>query len=109
MKLVYGIGISLILVLGSNLAWSASADDVVRACKTAIAETENSDYNAASLMKIKPRRQSYETWFNVSDGDREFRTYCYIKRGELEQFVTMEGRWSNNPKRPELQEVASLN
>ena len=107
MKMINKIGISLILILAANLAWSASADNVVKVCKTAIAESEGTDYNSASLKRIKPRRSSYETWFNIAEGDRELKSYCYIKRGQLEQLVTTEGRWSSNPKRPKTQKLAS--
>ena len=51
-------------------------------------------------MKIKPRGSSYETWFNISDGESDFKSYCFIKRGEIQELVTTEGRWTRNPKRP---------
>lgn len=101
MKNIAATGLALaVIFLVSGQAWSASADKVVQNCKAAISEAEGSDYNRASLKRIKPRGSSYETWFNVSDGDREFKSYCYIKRGEVEQLVTTDGRWKRNPKRP---------
>ena len=107
MKNSHRFGLTLALLLTSGLAWSASADEVVRTCKAAIADSEGSDYSAASLMRVNPRRNSYETWFNVADGDREFKSYCYVKRGEVQELVTTDGRWSKNPKRPKPGKVAS--
>jgi hypothetical protein len=89
-----------ILIIVTGPTWAASADSVVQSCKTAISETEGTSYNDASLKRIKPRGSSYEAWFNISGGNRELKSYCYIKRGEIEQLVTSEGRWSSNPKRP---------
>lgn len=88
------------MLLGSGPAWSASANQVVQSCKAAIWEAEGSQIGKASLKRIKPRGSSYETWFNISSGDRELKSYCYMKRGAVEQLVTTEGRWSSNPKRP---------
>lgn len=99
-----GIVIGLLLFTLSN-AWGANADETVRICRAAIAEAEGQDYSDVSLKKIKPRGSSYEAWFNVSDGDQSLKSYCYIKRGKVEQLVTTEGRWtSSNPKRPKVEE-----
>ncbi|MDH3509331.1 MAG: hypothetical protein OER85_00580 [Gammaproteobacteria bacterium] len=89
-----------IMLLASGAAWSASADMIVKSCKDAIADSQGSGYSKANLQKIKPRGSSYETWFNVTSGDQELKSYCYIKRGEVQQLITSEGRWSSNPKRP---------
>ena len=58
-----------------------------------------------ALKKIKPRGSSYEAWFNVSDDDEPLKSYCYVKRGNVEQLVTTNGRWTgSNPKRPKAEE-----
>ena len=88
------------LLLFSGQAWSASADKVVKSCKAAVTEAQGNTEAKASLMKIKPRGSSYETWFNISDGESDFKSYCFIKRGEIQELVTTEGRWTRNPKRP---------
>ncbi len=99
-----GIVIGLLLFTLSNV-WGANADETVQICRAAIAEAEGRDYSDVSLKKIKPRGSSYEAWFNVSDGDQSLKSYCYIKRGKVEQLVTTEGRWtSSNPKRPKVEE-----
>ena len=98
-----GLAIALLLFTFGN-AWSASPDETVKACRAAIAEAEGMDYADVSLKKIKPRGSSYEAWFNVSDGDKALKSYCYIKRGKVEQLVTNEGRWkSSNPRRPKVE------
>ena len=101
----YTIGLtvaSLLLTFGS--AWGANADETVKVCRAAIAEAEGRDYSDVALKKIKPRGNSYEAWFNVSDSDEPLKSYCYIKRGEVEQLVTTDGRWtSSNPKRPKVE------
>ena len=102
MKHIYAPCIAFVMLnFVAVQAWAATADSVVQSCKAAIAEAEGSAYNRASLKRIKPRGSSYEVWFNISDGDRELKSYCYIKRGEVQELVTTEGRWSPNPKRPE--------
>ncbi len=91
----------LLLVIGN--AWGANADKTVQVCKAAIAEVEGRDYSDIDLKKIKPRGNSFEAWFNVSDSDEPLKSYCYIKRGKVEQLVTTEGRWAtSHPKRPKL-------
>lgn len=93
--------VSLIFSVGD--VWAAKADEVVQACRAAIAEAEGINYSDVSLKKIKPRGNSYEAWFNTSDGDQSLKSYCYIKRGEVQQLVTTEGRWTgSNPRRPKV-------
>jgi len=103
---LYGLGFSIVLLLfTAGSAWAANADETVQACRAAIAEAEGRDYSDVSLKKIKPRGSSYEAWFNVSDDDHPLKSYCYIKRGKVEQLVTTEGRWaSSNPRRPKVEE-----
>ena len=98
-----GIGAALLLLAIGN-AWGTNADDTVKVCRSAIAEAEGREYSDIALKKIKPRGNSYEAWFNVSDADEPLKTYCYIKRGKVEQLVTSEGRWTgSNPKRPKVE------
>ena len=106
MDRTYATGLAVILVLfTAGNAWSANADETVQICRTAIAEAEGRDYSDVALKKIRPRGNSYEAWFNVSDSDEPLKSYCYIKRGKVEQLVTSEGRWtSSNPKRPKIDE-----
>jgi len=101
----YTIGSAIVfLLLAFGNAWGANADETVQACRAAIAEAEGRDYSDVSLKKIKPRGSSYEAWFNVSDADAPLKSYCYIKRGKVEQLVTSEGRWtSSNPRRPKVE------
>ena len=98
-----GIGAVLLLLTLGN-AWGTNADDTVKACRSAIAEAEGREYSDVNLKKIKPRGNSYEAWFNVSDADAPLKSYCYIKRGKVQQLVTSDGRWtSSNPKRPKVE------
>lgn len=101
----YTIGLAMVLLLLTfGNAWGANADETVKACRAAIAEAHGRDYSDVALKKIKPRGSSYEAWFNVSAGDQPLKSYCYIKRGKVEQLVTTEGRWtSSNPKRPKVE------
>lgn len=85
----------------SSPALAGSADSAVKACKVAIADDQGSGM-MARLKKIKTRGNSYETWFNLSDGDAQMKAYCVIKRDKVEEIFTSEGRWSGrNPGRPE--------
>ena len=98
-----GLAVVLLLVAAGN-AWGANADETVQVCRAAIAEAEGRDYSDVALKKIKPRGNSYEAWFNVSDSDEPLKSYCYIKRGKVEQLVTTDGRWTgSNPKRPKVE------
>jgi hypothetical protein len=99
-----GLAVVLLLITGSN-AWGARADKSVQICKAAISEAEGRDYGDIFLKKIKPRGRNHEVWFNVSDGDEPIKSYCYVKRGKVEELITTEGRWtSSNPRRPEVEE-----
>lgn len=97
--------ISMLFAAGNVLA--GTADETVQACRAAIAEAEGRDYSDVSLKKIKPRGSSYEAWFNVSDDGQPLKSYCYIKRGKVEQLVTTEGRWTgSNPRRPKVEDAS---
>lgn len=99
-----GLAIVSLLSTGGNV-WAGTADETVQACRAAISEAEGRDYSDVSLKKIKPRGNSYEAWFNVSDDDEPLKSYCYIKRGKVEQLVTTEGRWTgSNPRRPKAED-----
>lgn len=101
-----GAGFAIIaLVFVAGTASAANADETVKACKAAIVEAEGRDYSDVSLKKIKPRGNSYEAWFNVSGEDQPLKSYCYLKRGKIEQLVTTDGRWTgSNPKRPKVED-----
>ena len=106
MDRTYTIGLAIvILLLTFGNAWGANADETVQICRAAIADAEDRDYSDVALKKIKPRGSSYEAWFNVSDDDEPLKSYCYVKRGNVEQLVTTDGRWTgSNPKRPKAEE-----
>jgi hypothetical protein len=100
-----GLAIFSLLFAGSNVL-AGTADETVQACRAAIAEAEGRDYSDVSLKKIKPRGSSYEVWFNVSGDAQPLKSYCYIKRGKVEQLVTTAGRWTgSNPRRPKTEEA----
>jgi len=85
----------------STAALAGPAENAIQACKIAIAEDHGSEM-MARLKKIKSRGNSYETWFNLSDGNDQLKAYCVTKRDKVEEYVALEGRWtSRNPARPE--------
>ena len=87
--------------LGSGSALAAAADDAIQSCRAAIEEAQGADVSA-KLSKVKPRGNNYEVWFNVKDDGIYRKSYCYLKRGEVRQLLTQEGRWKGrNPRRPE--------
>ena len=87
--------------LGSASALAAAADDAIKSCRAAIEEAQGVDVSA-KLSKVKPRGNNYEVWFNVKDDGIYRKSYCYLKRGEVRQLLTQEGRWKGrNPRRPE--------
>ncbi len=106
MDKLYGARLAIVLLITSvGNAWAANADETVQACRAAIAEAEGLDYSDVSLKKIKPRGNSDEAWFNVSNDEQTLKSYCYIKRGKVEQLVTTDGRWtSSNSRRPKIEE-----
>lgn len=96
------IAIPALLLVFSAAEAGKSERKAIEACKSAIIDAEGNTIDDANLKKIKPRGRSYELWFNVSAGEREMKSFCEIKRGEIQFLVTSDGRWSgSNPKRPE--------
>jgi len=98
------VAISALLVASIGLAPAAmaSADSAVKACKAAILEEQGAAMSTR-LKKIKTRGNSYETWFNLSDGDSQLKAYCMNRRGTTE-VITSEGSWKGrNPQRPDAQ------
>ena len=92
---------ALLMVLSVAEA-GKSERKAIEACKSAIIDAETSVIDETNLKKIKPRGRSYELWFNLSAGDREMKSFCEIKRGEIQMLVTTEGRWDgSNPRRPD--------
>jgi len=89
------------LLSASPAALAGPAENAIKACKLAIADDQGSEMTAR-VKKVKSRGISYETWFNLSDGDAQMKAYCVTKRDKVEEIVTSEGRWtSRNPSRPE--------
>ena len=92
-------------LLISGVATAAPAQDAVRACKIAV-EGSVGDGVLAKLTKVKARGANYEVWLNVKDGEQEQRSYCYLRRGEVEQLVVEDGKWvGRNPKRPDAANI----
>jgi len=93
---------SFAIALGvAGTAAAAPAQDAIEACKGAVSEAAG-DEVVTKLMKIKPRGANYEVWLNVVNDDQTQRSYCYLRRGEVQQFVTEDGKWvGRNPRRPE--------
>ena len=87
--------------LSTGSALAAAADDAIQSCRAAIEQAQGDDVSA-KLSKVKPRGNNYEVWFNVKDDGIYRKSYCYLKRGEVRQLLTQEGRWKGrNPRRPE--------
>ncbi|MGI9330399.1 MAG: hypothetical protein ACR2QB_06740 [Gammaproteobacteria bacterium] len=89
----------------SSAAVAAPAQDAIRACKVAVEESVG-DGVLSNLTKVKSRGGNYEVWLNVKGDDLQQRSYCYLRRGEVQQLVMEEGKWvGRNPRRPEAAEV----
>jgi hypothetical protein len=88
-------------VAASGAAVAAPAQDAIEACRVAIEANAGQDV-VSKLTKIKSRGANYEVWLSVKAEDQDQRTYCYLRRGQLDQFVVEDGSWvGRNPKRPE--------
>ena len=88
-------------LLVSGTAAAAPAQDAIRACKTAVEDSVGNG-QLARLTKVRARGANYEVWLNLSGDDAEQRSYCYLRRGEVDQLVVEDGQWiGRNPKRPE--------
>lgn len=96
------------VVVATGIAFSgaatagAPAEQAIKACRVAIEDSASDDV-ISRLSKIKTRGNNYEVWMNVSnDNGEQQRTYCYTRRGEVDQFVLEDGKWiGRNPRRPE--------
>ena len=100
-----GIAAALSTTLFST-ANAGRADDAIQACRVAI-QSEQGDDAIAKLTKIKSRGTAYEVWFNV-DAQEDVKSWCFMKRGEVQQLVTTDGKWKGrNPKRPEGIDLSS--
>lgn len=88
------------LVITGEVA-AAPAEDAIRACRDAVEQSLGEDV-LSRLTKIKSRGANYEVWLNLSGDQLEQRSYCYFRRGEVQQIVVEDGRWvGRNPRRPE--------
>jgi len=97
----------IVALLGvSPAALAGPAENAIKACKVAIADDQGAA-TMARLKKIKSRGNSYEAWFNLSDGDAQHKAYCVTRRDKVEEYVATEGRWtSRNPGRPETTQAS---
>ena len=101
-KAIFGTVVVAASMGFSSGAMANKAEQAIQACRIAVEESASSDV-IARLSKIKTRGNNYEVWMNVSSdaGDQQ-RTYCYLRRGEVDQFVLEDGKWiGRNPRRPE--------
>jgi hypothetical protein len=88
-------------LLVSGTAAAAPAQDAIRACKTAVEDSVGDD-KLAKLTKVRARGANYEVWLNLSGDDNPQRSYCYLRRGEVDELVVEDGKWiGRNPKRPD--------
>jgi len=104
----YLISLSLLAfsMVAAEGAFAARAKDAVEACKVASAAAAVNEDTVGKLIKVKSRGANYEVWLNLR-GDQDQKTYCYLRRGEVEQLVMEEGAWKGrNPKRPETSEAS---
>ena len=89
----------------SGTAAAAPAQDAIKACKTAVQDSVG-EGTLAKLTKVKSRGANYEVWLNVKGEAASQRSYCYLRRGEVQQLVTEDGQWvGRNPRRPEAAEI----
>lgn len=89
----------------SGTATAAPAQDAIKACKVAV-EANVGQGTLSKLTKVKSRGANYEVWLNVKGEDATQRSYCYLRRGEVEQIVVEDGQWvGRNPKRPEAAQI----
>lgn len=94
-------GCVVALLGASPAAIAGPAEDAIGACKVAIADEQGSEM-LAKLKRIKSRGNTYETWFNLSNGDEQVKAYCVAKRNTVEEVILADGRWTRrNPSRPE--------
>lgn len=88
-------------ILLSGPALAAPAQKAIQACRVAV-EQNVGDGVLSKLTKVRARGANYEVWLNLKGGDTQQRSYCYLRRGEVEQLVVEDGKWvGRNPRRPE--------
>lgn len=89
----------------SGTAAAAPAQDAIKACKIAVQDSIGEGM-LSKLTKVKSRGANYEVWLNVKGDDATQRSYCYLRRGEVQQLVVEDGQWvGRNPRRPEAAEI----
>jgi hypothetical protein len=100
-KAFVSLGLLALTLVAADSAMAARAKDAVEACKLA-ATAEAGEDVVAKLIKVKSRGANYEVWLNLR-GEQEQKTFCYLRRAEVETLVTEEGAWKGrNPRRPEI-------
>ena len=101
---IFAVSLGTAVLLSGN-AIAAPAQDAIRACKVAVEESVG-DGVLTKLTKVKARGANYEVWLNLQGDDTDQRSYCYLRRGEVDQLVVEDGRWvGRNPKRPETAQI----
>ena len=95
------LAIAACTTLVASNATAAPAQRAIQACKVAVEENIG-DGVLTKLTKVKARGANYEVWLNLKDGDSQQRSYCYLRRGEVDQLVVEDGKWvGRNPRRPD--------
>lgn len=93
--------LGMVSALASGAAVAAPAEEAIEACRIAVESSVGEDA-VSKLTKIKARGANYEVWLNVEADDEAKRSYCYLRRGDVAQFVVEEGKWvGRNPRRPD--------
>lgn len=83
-------------------AFASKASKAVSQCRDAVVQEQGQDA-VAKLRKVQSRGAGFDVWLNVTGIDNELRAFCYLKKGEVQQMVTEEGRWtSRHPSRPDF-------
>ena len=104
-KTFVSLGLLALTLVAADGAMAARAKDAVEACKLA-ATAEAGEEVVAKLIKVKSRGANYEVWLNVKGGETQQRSYCYLRRGEVDQVVVEDGKWvGRNPRRPEAIQI----
>lgn len=98
------LAVALVGTAGSAVA--SKAERAVSQCREAVSQQQGEDA-VATLKKVQSRGAGYDVWLNVIDRGNELRSFCFLKRGEVQQIVTEDGRWtSRHPSRPDLEKAA---
>jgi hypothetical protein len=102
-KSFVSLGLLALTLVAAEGALAARAKDAVEACKVA-ATAKAGDDVIAKLIKVKSRGANYEVWLNLH-GEQDQKTFCFLRRAEVETLVMEEGEWrGRNPRRPEITE-----